>query len=435
MDEEPKKSHKLPLMLEISEMFDKVQSQMNPLSYHLENSNSLLRIASQYEHLHSAVNTLDIASKAIQPVDFASSSVVDHSVIAMNAQLRLPEAMAVQDIFLEMTKGMSAYNNSLMSVKESLIQSIGGTSVYEDMMASANLVRKSIEPYRSAFDAVRTSFEASESFKFARELQSQAFLANSLSSEYSSVFKQFESLRDLESFKAISRLENFPNDKVWTQNYDKAHEITENSLAEAKSIDASISDEVSSVDDFNKLSEERQSILLSLYSNYYYPIILTYLVIGIWWNIFLNENLDLSNRVFVYYENTKGIFSYLGTNFYRPSPGIIDGLVATFIYIKFPEFKKNSKEVGIKKAIKMLFYSSDSIINRSMLKGCRVITEDNTYLRESHHTDATGIEILSKGTIVRIIKKEGKSWLLVEPLFNTEIGRGWILRSDTTTFK
>ena len=258
---------------------------------------------------------------------------------------------------------------------------------------------------------------------------------SSIMSKATEIFKYYEQFGELESFKAISRLENFPNYKVWTQNYYKARDITEDSLAEAKNIDASISDEVSSVDDFNKLSEERQSILLSLYSNYYYPIILTYLIIGIWWNIFLNEDLDLSNRVFVYFENTKGVFSYLSTNVYRPVSGVIDGLVASFIYINFPEFKRNSKDVGVKKATKMLFYSSDSFINRSMLKGYRVITEDNTYLRESHHINAIGIEILSKGTIVRVIEKEGKSWLLVEPLFNTETGKGWILRSSTTTFK
>lgn len=258
---------------------------------------------------------------------------------------------------------------------------------------------------------------------------------SSIMSKATEIFKYYEQFGELESFKAISRLENFPNYKVWTQNYYKARDITEDSLAEAKNIDASISDEVSSVDDFNKLSEERQSILLSLYSNYYYPIILTYLIIGIWWNIFLNEDLDLSNRVFVYFESTKGVFSYLSTNVYRPVSGVIDGLVASFIYINFPEFKRNSKDVGVKKATKMLFYSSDSFINRSMLKGYRVITEDNTYLRESHHMNAIGIEILSKGTIVRVIEKEGKSWLLVEPLFNTETGKGWILRSSTTTFK
>lgn len=93
---------------------------------------------------------------------------------------------------------------------------------------------------------------------------------SSIMSKATEIFKYYEQFGELESFKAISRLENFPNYKVWTQNYYKARDITEDSLAEAKNIDASISDEVSSVDDFNKLSEERQSILLSLYSNYYY---------------------------------------------------------------------------------------------------------------------------------------------------------------------
>ncbi|WP_201513050.1 hypothetical protein [Psychrobacter alimentarius] len=276
-DEEPKKSHKLPSMLEISEMFDKVQNRINSLSYNFEKSNSLLGIASQYEHLNSAASIADMASKAAQPVDFASVNVVDHSVIAMNAQLRAPEAIAVQDTFLEMTKGMSAYNNSLMSVKERMIQSIGVTSVYEDMMASANLVRKSIEPYRSAFDAVRTSFEASESFKIARELQSQDFLLNSLSAEYLTVFEQLESLRNLESFKAISRLKNFPNDKIWTQDYDKGYEVTEDFLAEVKTIDARISDEISSVDDFNELSESSKNSLEKLNLSYYQIFIIYYI--------------------------------------------------------------------------------------------------------------------------------------------------------------
>lgn len=115
MDEEPRKEYKLPSMLE---MFDKVQSQMNPLSYQLEKLNSIQGIANQYEHLNAAVNIVDIARKAVQPVDLASSNVVDHIAVAMSAQLRVPEAMAVQDNFLEMKRGMGAYNNSLMSERE-----------------------------------------------------------------------------------------------------------------------------------------------------------------------------------------------------------------------------------------------------------------------------------------------------------------------------
>lgn len=94
MDEEPKKSHKLPSMLEISEMFDKVQNRINSLSYNFEKSSSLLGIASQYEHLNSAASIADMARKAAQPVDFASVNVVDHSALVKCAQLRIPEAKA-----------------------------------------------------------------------------------------------------------------------------------------------------------------------------------------------------------------------------------------------------------------------------------------------------------------------------------------------------
>ncbi|WP_296242934.1 MULTISPECIES: hypothetical protein [unclassified Psychrobacter] len=165
MAENPKKESEQLSVMEIAEQF---QKQLNPLSYHLEKSNSLLGITSQYEYLNSAASIADIASKAFQSVDFASINVVDLSVLTKGAQLRIPKAMTVQDSFLEMTKGMSAYNNDLTSVKERMIQSIGGTSVYEDMMASANLVRKSIEPYRGAFDTARILFEASEPFRLAR---------------------------------------------------------------------------------------------------------------------------------------------------------------------------------------------------------------------------------------------------------------------------
>ena len=277
MDEEHSKEHKLPSMLEMSEMFDKVQSQINPLSYNFEKLNSIQGIASQYGHLNSATSIADIASKAVRPVDFASINVVNHSALANCDQLRFSEAMAVQDTFLEMTRGMNAYNSSFISLRESLIQSTGGTNVYENMMSSVNLIRDSLEPYRSAFDALRNSFEASESFKIARELQSKDFLPNSLSAEYLTVFEQLESLRNLESFKAISRLKNFPNDKIWTQDYDKGYEVTEDFLTEVKTIDARISDEISSVDDFNELSETSKNSLEKLNLSYYQIFIIYYI--------------------------------------------------------------------------------------------------------------------------------------------------------------
>jgi len=326
MNEEPKKEHKLPSMLEMSEMFDKVQSQMNPLSYHLEKSNSLLGITSQYEYLNSAASIANIASKSFQPVDFASIGVVDHSALARCAQLRIPEATALQDNFLETTRGMSAYN-SLMSVRESLIQSIGRNNVYENMMSSVSLVRDSLEPYRSAFDAVRTSFEASEPFKLARELQSQVALANSISSEYAGVFKQFESLHNLESFKAITRLKNFPFEDMVRIDLDSTPDLEENLSETIVELDSEISDELSLVDDFNELSEEKRTVLLGLYQVYYYPIILNCLFILMWLQVVLDEKLDLTKNTFIFVERSKEKLSYI-SNVYRPNPSaMIDSLV------------------------------------------------------------------------------------------------------------
>ncbi|MGP4973353.1 hypothetical protein ACTXIP_06825 [Psychrobacter alimentarius] len=335
MDKEPKKEYKLPSILEMSEMFDKVQSQINPLSYHLEKSNSLMEIASQYDYLNSAVNIADIASKAVQPVNFASSGVVDHSTVTMNEQLKVPEAMAVQDNFLEMTKGVSAFNNSIMSVRESLVRNTGGINVYENMMSSVNLIRDSLEPYRSAFDAVRNSFEASESFKLASELQSQDFLPNSLSVEYSTVFEQLESLRNLESFKAISRLKNFPNDKIWTQDYDKGYEVTEDFLTEVKTIDAKISDEISSVDDFNDLSEETQNSLKQVFSEHYEYFIMKIIVSLSLLQENLNKDLDLSNKSFIFVNSLEVSIFFIGSYWNQNKSAIINGLITTAIYNAF----------------------------------------------------------------------------------------------------
>ena len=152
-----------------------------------------------------------------------------------------------------------------------------------------NQWKQSIEPYQSAWETVRKSIEASESFKIARQLQSQAFLANSLSSEYSSVFKQFDSLHNLESFKAITRLKNFPFEDMARIDLDSTPDLEENLSETIVELDSEISGEISLVDDFNELSEEKRTVLLGLYQVYYYPIILNclfILIILMWLQVF-----------------------------------------------------------------------------------------------------------------------------------------------------
>lgn len=385
MAENPKKDSKTPSMLEISEMVDKIQRQLNPLSFggkaidsimprmanyeqlhsaasiankafqqsslmpayfenqsaveilaqsraeemmafNFEESNSLLKMASQHGLPNSAVNIADIANKVAQTLSLASSNVVDQSVIARQAQLSIPEAIAFKDTLLGMKEGQSAYS-SIMSARESLIQSKGGTSVYENMMSSVNLIRDSLEPYRSAFDAVRTSFEASEMSKLVGDIQSQKAITNSVLLDYADVFKQVELLHNLESFKAITRLKNFPFEDMVRIDLDSIPDLEENISETIVELDSEISDELSLVDDFNELSEERRTVLLGLYQVYYYSIILNCLFILMWLQVFLDEKLDLTKNTFIFVEKSKEKLSYI-SNVYRPNPSaMIDNFV------------------------------------------------------------------------------------------------------------
>ena len=295
--------------------FYSTNSVINELkSFDLEKLNSINGIVSQYDNFNPAAS---IVSKAIQPADFFPTSVVDH----------ISTAMTVQDNFLEMIKRVSVYDNSLISVRDDLIQHIERANIHSNMISSVNVIRSSLEPHISALDAVNTSFEASESLKRVRGLQSYIDSSNSLLSEYTGVFKKFESLHNLESFKAITRLKNFPFEDMARIDLDSTPDLEENLSETIVELDSEISDEISLVDDFNELSEEKRTVLLGLYQVYYYPIILNCLFILMWLQVFLDEKLDLTKNSFIFVERSKEKLSYI-SNVYRPNPSaMIDNLV------------------------------------------------------------------------------------------------------------
>lgn len=421
----------------IMRLVNENQERLDSLPFNSKILDSIMPRIAKYEQMNSAAS---IASKAFQQSSLIPAYFENQSAIARFAQSRAEEAIAFKDSGLEMT----VYDN-IMSMNARSLGLADSARLFAQQ--HNDLASQAVSSIYERHNIAKILSDATIVARFPNSMYEQLDIASryrdlaplsisdSFVAKQAVAFKQFDQFSVLESFKALSRLDNFPFNSVVTTDSDSILNLEENANATVLELDSKISDELSTIDDFNQLSEERQSILLSLYNNYYYPIILTYLILCIWWNVFLNENLNLSNKVFVYFESTKQALSYLNNNLYYPSSGVIDGIVATFIYMKFPEFKNNSKVLGVKKAIKILFNSSDSIVNRSMLKGCRVIIADNTNLREHHQIDATEIDTLSKGTIVKVVRKEGKSWLLVEPMFNTEIGKGWVLRRDTTTFK
>lgn len=377
MDEEPIKEHRLPSMLEMSEMFDKVQSQMNPLSYQLEKINSIQGIASQYEHLNPTVSVGEMVRKAFEQSNLVPNNTVASSILKRPRQFESQEATALQDNFLEMAKGVRAYNNSL-------IQSTGGTSVYENMMSSANLVRDSLEPYRNAFDAVRTSFELSEPFKLARELQSQVALANSLSSEYPSLFEQFNSLRNLESFQSIFRLNDVQFEEVISTNLTP-EDVTSFSEKSISAIDSDLSDEIKSGKDYSLYSDKDKKYLSYIYHSYLLPFM--FLILGI--------------------------------------------LIAPHVQQAQAELELLTTQ----QEVNAFTRSPPDTFDRQALKGYRFTTISLLNLRDKPSMHSNVIESLTIGTIARVINKSDRSWLLVEVDINGELEQGWILRRYTTYFK
>ena len=326
MAEEPKKEHKLPSMLEMSEMFDKVQSQMNPLSYNFEKLNSVEGIASQYEHLNPAISIEEIARKTFEQQNLASVNAIASSVSAGLTQPQIREAIALQDSFRKIAEGLSMNNNVMLGV-ESATQGMDRNNVYKDAMASFSQFRKSLKPLRDSLNTAGNAFNGSEFANLVKELQTSRVIPESTLSEYSGIFKQFESLHNLESFKAITRLKNFPFEGMVRIDLDSIPDLEENISETIVELDSEISDELSLVDDFNELSEEKRTVLLGLYQVYYYPIILNCLFILMWLQVFLDEKLDLTKNTFIFVEKSKEKLSYI-SNAYRPNPSaMIDNFV------------------------------------------------------------------------------------------------------------
>ncbi|MGB3109060.1 MAG: hypothetical protein WBB40_00555 [Psychrobacter alimentarius] len=149
------------------------------------------------------------------------------------------------------------------------------THFHTPLSESVNLNKTLLQ----AFEATHLGLKPPTQFIFPEGAfpQKQFGDISTIMSKATEAFRQLESLSNLESFKAISRLKNFPNDKIWTQDYDKGYEVTEDFLAEVKTIDARISDEISSVDDFNELSESSKNSLEKLNLSYYQIFIIYYI--------------------------------------------------------------------------------------------------------------------------------------------------------------
>lgn len=72
---------------------------------------------------------------------------------------------------------------------------------------------------------------------------------------------------------------------------------------------------------------------------------------------------------------------------------------------------------------------------REALKPFRVTTATSLHVRELPTTSSEAIGLIPIGTVVEVLDKSNRSWLLVEVEIDGEFQQGWVFRRYTTTFK
>lgn len=158
---------------------------------------------------------------------------------------------------------------------------------------------------RDTLNTAGNAFDGSEFASLVRELQTSRIIPESTLSEYTGIVKH------LESFKALSRLENFPSDKELDKVSDTALEEPRTILAEVERLDAKINKEVHTVDDFNDLSEETKRDS-NLFLKYYYGLVMNLVVSLCLLEDSLDKDLDLSRKSFTIADNVGEVIIDIG---------------------------------------------------------------------------------------------------------------------------
>lgn len=269
-----------------------------------------------------------------------------------------------------------------------------------EAMRSIRTITEFTKMYSLAFnesELMKTTHIMAERSKFAllalRESDAMKSLRSavkstrlsSLAIQQSEAFKQWSQLSNLASFQALSNLANSPFSESVSLAFNSEipfPEVVDDSLIE---IDAAVREEISSVTDFGDLSDNTRRILLYLYHTYFLPIFLSCLS------------------------------AYLMTNAI--------------------EARKVASSVTTSAEAKAFVRAPNNKFDRTVLKGFRVTTANNLNFREGPSMKSKVIMILPVGTLVEILDKSHRSWLLVEVEIEGTPKQGWISRRFTSYFK
>lgn len=197
--------------------------------------------------------------------------------------------------------------------------------------------------------------------------------------------RQVASLSNLHAFNALADLDNSPFSQILSFGRDLAGEVAWGVSEVLAELDTQISTEINEKTDFNDLSEKTKKILSYLYHYYLLPLILS-------------------------------VFS-------------------TYIMISAEAAKKELESVSTPAEVRSFARSGASKFDLLALRGFRVTTAKSLNFRKSPNVKSEVIASLPLGSLVEVIDRSNRSWLLVEVEVNGVLTQGWIFRRYTAYFR
>ncbi|MGM8910932.1 SH3 domain-containing protein [Psychrobacter sp. 1U1] len=355
------------------EIANKIQEQSVPFSGADRISNNLPRVA-QYEQMNSAAN---IASKAFQQSSLMPAYSESQSAITKFAQSRAEEAVIFKDPSLDIMKIINSYDSLISNSAQKIAKTITElTSPMAEIM----------KPLANISQSIIVAADLYKQSEFAKEFYaiSQSQEMSNLTLKMSEAIEQFNQISQMKSFEVLSGFNSTSLNEVLNSTLTQ-EDIKNFSREPISEIDSKLSDELKLGKDFSLYSDRAKDFLV-----YFYHIYLLQFLLG-----------------------------------------IASGLTTYYIL----QAQEETKTLTTQQEVKSFTRSSPITFDRNALKGHRFTMVNNLNLRGNHSMDSNVIEILPIGTIVKVIDKSNRSWLLVEIEIDDEVQQGWILRRYTTYFK
>lgn len=265
---------------------------------------------------------------------------------------------------------------------------ISSLSQLSDQIASVSTIRPSV---LASLEQITNSNRFSETLRLHskltehyKALQDRADFTSALLSQ-SNAISQLRAARTLQSFKALTDLKNSPYAAFPEIDLPLSEVLEEDFDESIVEIDSEVKQELSTASDYEDLSEKAKKVLDYFYHHYILPLII--------------------------------------------------GILAAYAVIHAEEAKKELDQLNTPAEVKKFVRSPSSRIDKTALTGYRVTTAELLNFRSDPSMNSEVFAKLPVGTLVEIVDKSDRSWLLVEVEIDGEFEQGWISRRYTTYFR